>query len=55
MVIPGEESYKIYVSTRQDGVNTEIDPQEWTLNIANIENAPEGATKFEAGYCHLRS
>ena len=52
MVIPGEESYKIYVSTRQDGVNTEIDPQEWTLNIANIENAPEGATKFEAGYSY---
>ena len=52
MVIPGEESYKIYVSTRQDGVNTEIAPQEWTLNIANIENAPEGATKFEAGYSY---
>ena len=52
MVIPGETSYKLYVSTRQDGVTTEIAPQEWTLDIAKIEGAPEGATKFEAGYSY---
>ncbi len=49
MVIPGEATYKLYVSTRQDGVTTEIAPQEWTLDITKIEGAPEGATKFEAG------
>lgn len=52
MVIPGEATYKLYVSTRQDGVTTEIAPQEWTLDIAKIEGAPEGATKFEAGYSY---
>ena len=52
MVIPGETSYKLYVSTRQDGVTTEIAPQEWTLDITKIEGAPEGATKFEAGYSY---
>ena len=52
MVIPGETSYKLYVSTRQDGVTTEIAPQEWILDIAKIEGAPEGATKFEAGYSY---
>ena len=52
MVIPGEATYKLYVSTRQDGVTTEIAPQEWTLDITKIEGAPEGATKFEAGYSY---
>ncbi len=52
MVIPGESSYELLVSTRQDGVTTEIDPQEWTLDINNITGAPEGATAFEAGYSY---
>ena len=52
MVIPGEASYKLYVGTRQDGVNTQIAPQEWTLDINKIEGAPQGATAFEAGYSY---
>ena len=52
MVIPGEASYKLYVGTRQDGVNTQIAPQEWTLDINKIEGAPQGATSFDAGYSY---
>ena len=33
-------------------MTTEIAPQEWTLDITKIEGAPEGATKFEAGYSY---
>ena len=33
-------------------MTTQIAPQEWILDIAKIEGAPEGATKFEAGYSY---
>lgn len=52
MVIPGESSYKLLVSTSQEGVATEIEPQEYEINIANITGAPDGATAFEAGYSY---
>ncbi len=52
MVIPGESSYKLLINTRQDGVTTTIDPQEYTLEIGKITGAPEGATAFEAGYSY---
>lgn len=52
MVIPGESTYKLSVYTSKEGSQTVIDPQEWTLDIKNIQGAPEGATTFEAGYTY---
>lgn len=52
MVIPGNAEYRMIVSTSQDGVQTPIAPQEWSLNIANVADGIEGATAFEAGYSY---
>ena len=52
MVVPGNASYNLKVYTSQEGTQTAIDPQKWTLNIADIIGAPEGAAAFEAGYSY---
>ncbi len=52
LVVPGESSYKLIIETAQDDVRTEIESQEYTLDIASITGAPEGATAFEAGYSY---
>ena len=52
MVVPGNASYNLKVYTSQEGTQTAIDPQAWTLNIADIIGAPEGAAAFEAGYSY---
>ena len=52
MVIPGETSYNLKIKTSQDGTNTDIPEQEWTINIDDVNGKPEGATKFDAGYSY---
>ncbi len=52
LVVPGESSYKLLISTTQTGVASVIEDQQYTLDIASITGAPTGATAFEAGYSY---
>ena len=52
MVIPGEASYNLKIKTSQDGVNTDIPEQEWTIAIDNVDGKPADASVFEAGYSY---
>lgn len=51
MVIPGETSYQLRITTHQDGVQTNVEPLITTLRIQDmrVDGQPVAATSFEAG------
>ena len=51
LAIPGEATYKIQLTLGDKAGEqlTPIDPQEYTLNAAELTGAGENATEFEAG------